>query len=156
LRKIRDCEELVILDGRSYLFSGTFGFLKSLKSKGTDPALVYDALTSGSLDVDHIFGVLCSSLEKISDESDIDTEEEVVQFIEKAGLQESAFIARLMLNSAMIGTVKKKQIANKEKIQEIQIKSQNFLSRTSTKLGLLLVVAGAISITLACTSFSFY
>jgi hypothetical protein len=155
LHKERECEEVAILNGDSYKFAGTFGFIKKVASKGRDPAYLYDDFVSGLLPPVHIQNVLSCALEQFNGE-DVKTDHDKIieAFIEKAGIQESAYVARVLLSHAMVGSIKKKQIRLKEEVTAMELKTKNFLSTNSRKLGYSLAAISLILIALACTSFS--
>lgn len=156
LHKERECEEVATLDGDSYKFAGTLGFIKKVSLKGRDPAYLWDDLSSGLLPPLHIQNILSCGLECFNgDEVKDDHDTIIEEFVERAGLQASAYLARVLLSHAMIGSVKKKQIRQSEQIEEMNLKTKNFLSTNSKKLGRSLAVISLISIALVCTSFSF-
>lgn len=143
------------MNGDSYKFGGTFGFIRKVALKGRDPVYLYDDLTTGLLPPDHILNILSCSLEQVNGDDVTSNHDEIIEkFIEAAGLQESSFVARIMLSHAMIGSVKKKKIREKDQIQGMQLKTKNFLSRNSKRLGLSLVATSLILIVLACMNFS--
>ena len=156
MHKTRDCEEIAVLNGNSYKFAATNGFIKRVALKGRDPAYLFDDLSSGLLPPNHISNVLSCALEKKNGLDVTDKHNEVIdQFMEDAGLQESAHVARVLLAHAMIGNVKKKQINQGETITKMELKTKNFLSRSFVKPGLLLAAISSILITLAYTTSSF-
>lgn len=155
MHKERECEEIATLNGDSYRFAGTFGFLRKVASKGRDPAYLYDDFVSGLLPPVHIFNVLSCALEQFNGDDVKDNHDEIIEdFIEKAGLQESAYVARVLLSHAMIGTIKKKQIRMSEEIQGMSLKTKVFISRNSKRLGYSLAAISLILIGLACMNFS--
>ena len=135
------------------MFAGTFGFLKALARHGRDPAYLYDDLTSGLMPPEHIFNILSCALIKVDDSESFDPAEKTEWFMNTAGLQESAYVARLVLNHAMIGSVKKKQVQTANEIQGVHVKSSRFLQQNLKKLGVSLAVILSILTALVCTSF---
>ncbi len=111
---IRTCEcEQVIKNpntGRTYLFAGTFGFIRTLGLAQRDPALIHNDLMDGLLPPEEIKDAIKFSLEKIDgiDVADADKEKEAVEFIEEAGLIDSSIVARIVMSHAMNGAIKKK------------------------------------------------
>jgi hypothetical protein len=156
LLKERECEEVFFIEGTSYKFAGTMGFLRKLALKGRDPAFLYDDFASGLLPPEHVINALMCGLEQVDGEDVIDNHEDiVVDFMQKAGLQESAYVARILLTHAMVGDVKKKQIREKEQVEEMQRKTKNFLSRSSKRRGLLWVAILSILTVPAYMIFSY-
>ena len=156
MHKERECEEVATLDGDSYKFAGTLGFIKKVALKGRDPAYLWDDLSSGLLPPLHIQNILSCSLEKLNGDDVKDNHDDIIElFVERAGLQASAYLARVLLSHAMVGSVKKKQIRQGEQIEEMKLKTKNFLSMSSKKRGLLLAAISLTSIALVCMSFSY-
>lgn len=155
MHKERECEEVATLNGNSYRFSGTFGFIRKVALKGRDPVYLFDDLTSGLLPPEHIKNILSCALEQVNGDDIANDHGEVIEkFIEEAGLQESAYVARVLLSHAMIGSVKKKQIRMNESVEGMTIKTKNFLSTNSKRVGLSLVAISLISLALACMNFN--
>ena len=125
LHKERECEEVATLDGDSYKFAGTLGFIKKVALKGRDPAYLWDDLSSGLLPPLNIQNILSCGLEQFNGDDVKDNHDDIIDtFIERAGLQASAYLARVLLSHAMVGSVKKKQIRQSEQIEEMKLKTK--------------------------------
>lgn len=122
MHKERECEEVATLDGDSYKFAGTFSFLRKLAFMGRDPAIIYNDLTAGKMPPEHIKNVLSCALESLNGDEVKDGHDEIIEtFIENAGLQESAYVARVLLSHGMVGSVKKKQIRANKKVNGMKL-----------------------------------
>lgn len=156
MHKERECEEIATLNGKEYKFAGTFGFIRKVALKGRDPAYLHDDLASGLLPPEHIKNILSCALEAFQGSEVKTGQDEIIEnFVEEAGLQESAYVARVLLSHAMIGSVKKKQIRMNEKVESMTLKAKNFLSTNSKKRFMFLAVTSLILIALVYTSFSY-
>ena len=154
MNKNRECEEIVTDEdaGKSYRFAGTFGFIRKLSLAGRDPSFIFADLADGLLPPEEIKNVIKFSIEQIdgTDIEDTDREDAAIEFIERAGLQDSSMIARHMMAHAMIGAIKKKQLRLNETIQGAILKPNHSPWIAIAKAGLLWVASLAISTTAAC------
>ena len=145
-------EEIVSGNGHEYKFTGTLGGAETLSLIGNDVMLVLAGLQSGLLNVTDIKNCIkCFITHRDGskvDENDLD--DIVVEFIEDFGLQECSVLARMLITYAVIGNLKKKQIANQETTTTIIEKLSLSRSTISRKLGWLLGGGLAISATLVC------
>lgn len=142
--------EIVIDEEReiSYTVSATWGFLERLQRKHKSLNMVFASLTSGDLNPDYIKDTVTSSLTHINSEpvNDAQREKTAIEMIERFGLQEVSLLARDMISRAMIGDIKKSQLANQEEVQSLM--SQLYPSLKSSrfyKAGSLWIMASVIS-----------
>lgn len=161
MNKTRDCEELIRDPdtGKEYLFAGTNGFLKALALAGRDPALIHNDLIDGLLPPLEIENVIKLSLEKVDnvDVTDENRDAFSTEFIEAAGLIDCSLVARLVMSHGMIGSIKKKRIAEQNQTDEIlgmiiqsQAKARRSRLMLCTVIGWFLVGSTSGSIALAC------
>jgi len=158
MNRQRECEEIVsdVDAGKSYRFAGTFSFIRMLSLAGRDPSLIFADLAEGLLPPEEIKNVIKFSIVQIDDVDIQDQKREstAVEFIERAGLQDSSLLARMMMSHAMIGAIKKKHIRQKEAIQGALFKSSRSHWMTFVKAGSLWMGSLVISTTAACMIFS--
>ena len=160
MNKVRECEEIVTdaEAGKSYRFAGTFGFVRKLSLAGRDPSFIFSDLAEGLLPPDEIKNVVKFSLEQVDGEdvADVDLDAAAIEFIERAGLQDSSVLARIMMTHAMVGAIKKKQIRLHEATMGAIFKPNRSHWKTFAFLGLLWMGSLAISAALACMIFKLW
>lgn len=106
--------EVIEVDGAEVTFRANFSFLVYLKEiSGLDPIAIHEQVNNG--DPLSVKNVLMASLQ-----SDMENKESFIEdCITKSGFQECAILAQWLLNAAMIGDVKKKQISNNQKMNRL-------------------------------------
>ncbi len=142
MNKSRECEEIVTEtdSGKSYRLAGNFGFIRMLAMAGRDPSFIFEDLANGLLPPEEIKNVLKFAIVQVDGEDikDEDREAQAVTLVEAAGLQDCSLLARMMMSHAMVGAIKKKQIAQNETIQGAIISPNHSRWKTFSLLGLLL------------------
>lgn len=114
-RKLKRCQEVVTGNGHSYLFAGTFGNVEAVSfACDADPGEVMRRLYDGETPPGDIRSVILCCMEERDNEpvTEHNREEYALEFIEDMGLQDASALAQHLLSFALIGDVKKKQIAS--------------------------------------------
>ncbi|MCK4621335.1 MAG: hypothetical protein KAT62_03870 [Desulfuromonadales bacterium] len=134
----RRCEEVVTGNGHKYKLAGTFGNIERLSLAACDPSELFVKLSNGRMPPGDIKTVIACTLEEIDGQpaSEFDRDEIAVQFVEDFGLQDCSLLARQLISHAIIGDVKKKQIALEESIKGMK-KSSPFRLMRFVRAGLL-------------------
>lgn len=147
----RKPNEEVFKDGdKHYVLAADFGFLVAVNSCGRDVSMIFTDLANGLMPPEDIRNVLVSCFRDVED----DAREEIAEdLINRYGLQECAIMASVMLSHAMIGDVKKSQIAKREEMHSVIESLMPTQSTNLKKLGLLLAATSAISTALVCGIF---
>ena len=159
--KSRKCEEVVKLDGKTFVFSGTFGNIQPYSFLFGDPGKRYNRLSDNELPPSEIKGLIENTLYKIEGVEIKDEEKEAIakSFIEDAGLQDCAYLCRHLLSHAIIGNVKKKQLERKEvakKTAQSMTRKIKILALMSFgKVGLLWGVTLISFLIFACMTFRY-
>lgn len=152
----REGYEAVEVDGSDYLFKADFAFLAELKDESeVDPMVIFSAFASGESDPLLVRAVLISSIEAVDGLPLVDSDKRVIieNMITLYGLQEAWILAQHMLSYSMIGSVKKSQLGNLEKMAQVLggshwMNSKNLLSRWALPLTII-GVSVCISISLS-------
>lgn len=124
--KNRKCEEVVTGNGKTYRFSGTIGNIEKLSFLSGDPSKIFVELSDGAMPPTHIKNIITCTMCEVDNTSisELDLSDTVADFINDFGLQDCAYLCRMLLNHALIGDVKKKRIEKQQKIQ----KAKKFLT----------------------------
>lgn len=127
--KHRECEEIVTDEeaGNTYLFAGTFSFIKTIALNARDPSFLFADLTEGKMPPDEIKVIIMAGLVSLNGQTinESEREEVAINFIERAGLTDASLLCRILLTHALVGDIKKKQISQKEAIQGLMDKIKN-------------------------------
>ncbi len=122
--KRRRCEELAEMDGVKYLFAGTFGNIEAYSYACGEPFAFYQSLLEGELPPTKIHALLecCLSEVNAKEVPDMDKQEIIENFIEQAGLNDSAVMCRHILTHAILGDIKKKQMDRQKDLHQLKTK----------------------------------
>ena len=140
-------EEIVMDGDKSLRFVADFGALSQLDELGYDVNQLFTELSNGEMPIKKIHDILVCT---ISDVDEAQKSETIINMVNKYGLQEVSIVAQTMMSHAMLGSIKKSQLARRELVSGIL---DQFLPSPWTNLkrvGLLWVAMCATSTALAC------
>lgn len=147
----RQPNEETFKDGsRTLRFVADYGFLVSVSSIGRDAARIYIDLSEGTIDPECVRDILVCS---VADFEDDEKSSLIEDLITRYGLQECAIMAQIMLSHAMIGDVKKRNLAKGEAIQSLTNQLIPSRSKNFAKVGLLWAACCATSTLAVCLIF---
>ena len=147
--KRRPNQETIQDGDKEVSFVADFGFLVELNEMGRDVAFVFQDLASGLMPPAEVKNVLVCAIEHGG-------EEEVIDIINRYGLQECSILARLLLSHALIGDIKKSQVSGMEKNRTLLDSLIPSRWENLRKLGWLWMAITASSTALVCLIFSYY